>query len=123
MPLVRTGAAVLAAIVPLLAPAGCASTPAKPAESAAMFATEPLAAGRHVLVVLGMSCPKCISNVDLQLKRLPGVTAATVDMKHGTVTVEVTGDARPSARDFATAVSDAGFTLASIDGAPAGATP
>ena len=70
-----------------------------------------------------MSCPKCISNVDLQLKRLPGVASATVDMKHGTVTVEVAGDARPSARDFASAVADAGFTLSSIDGAPAGANP
>jgi lysyl-tRNA synthetase class 2 len=38
--------------------------------------------------VLGMSCPKCVSNVDIQLMRVPGVQKAQIDMGTGIVTVD-----------------------------------
>jgi len=106
--------------VHLLAPS-CTSTASTPTAVTMSYSAEPLAAGEHELEVHGMSCPKCVSNVDLQLKRLQGVDAAVVDMKRGVVTVTLSGGARPSARDLAEAVSDAGFTLRAIHrGAKAG---
>ncbi len=40
------------------------------------------------LHVLGMSCPKCVSNVDIQLMRVPGVEKAQIDMGSGVVNVD-----------------------------------
>lgn len=98
----------------------CASTPTSEGRAAggtsiAADASTPLPAGTHTLVVRGMSCPKCVTNVDKQLARLAGVERATVDMKHGTVAIVVAGDRRPTAAQLAAAVEDAGFTLESID--------
>ena len=81
-----------------------------------------LGPGRYDLVVRGMSCPKCISNVDLQLKRIDGVANPKVDMKHGVVSVTVREGASPSRAEVARAIEDAGFTLVEIrSGAGAGA--
>lgn len=116
-------APTVAALLVLISLAGCASTPTSGSSGAAgvlAFPTEPIAPGTHRLSVRGMSCPKCVSNVDMQLKRLPGVTNALVDMRNGTVTIDVSGDRRPTARQLANAVEDAGFTLASIDAAEGG---
>ena len=103
----------------------CATTPTVDGDSSrpalsGMPAREldaPLAPGPHTLTVRGMSCPKCVSNVDKQLARLPGVDRATVDMKHGTVAIAVSGERRPTPRALANAVEDAGFTLEAIDAA------
>jgi copper chaperone CopZ len=73
-----------------------------------------LAPGRYDLVVHGMSCPKCISNLDLQLTRINGVRDPRVDMKNGVVAITVEIGASPSRRAIANAVQDAGFTLAEI---------
>ena len=108
----------------LLLPA-CATTPtvdgdsSRPALSGmpARDLDAPIASGPHTLAVRGMSCPKCVSNVDKQLARLPGVERATVDMKHGTVAIAVSGERRPTPRQLANAVEDAGFTLEAIDAA------
>jgi copper chaperone CopZ len=61
-----------------------------------------------------MSCPKCISNVDLQLARIAGVGDIAVDMKHGLVTLSVASGAEVSRDRLAAAVEDAGFTLRAI---------
>lgn len=113
-----------AAIAPVIAPvfflAACASTHPSttlndPASSpGAVYAPETLAPGRYALVVLGMSCPKCISNVDLQLARIDGLRDAKVDMRHGLVTFSVPGPTQPSRAAVSQAILDAGFTLREI---------
>jgi hypothetical protein len=75
----------LLALLPamLLLPA-CATTPtvdgdsSRPALSGmpARDLDAPIAPGSHTLAGCGMSCPKCVSNVDKQLARLPGVGRA-----------------------------------------------
>lgn len=109
----------LAFVTPLLLLAACASTPSTsthdPASSpGAVYAPETLAPGRYALVVLGMSCPKCISNVDLQLARIEGLRDAKVDMRHGLVTFAVPGPTQPSRAAVSQAILDAGFTLREI---------
>ena len=97
--------------------AGCESTQTAPSDrdaSLAAIGDGTLAPGRYDLVVRGMSCPKCISNVDLQLARIDGVVDPKVDMKHGVVAITVREGAAPSRASVATAISDAGFTLTEI---------
>jgi copper chaperone CopZ len=76
--------------------------------------TEPLSADRVVLHVNGMGCPLCVTNVDMQLYRLKGVEKVQVDLGAGTVSVDLTGDKRPSPAQLEHAVADAGNTLAKI---------
>jgi copper chaperone CopZ len=115
----------LAAAAPLVG--GCAATAsssASPAASPAAIGDGTLGPGRYDLVVRGMSCPKCISNVDLQLKRIDGVANPKVDMKDGVVSVTVREGASPSRAAVARAIEDAGFTLVEIRaGAGAEAAP
>ena len=115
-------AAALAVALSLAAlSAGCASTsstsPDRPA-GLAMIGDGVLAPGRYDLVVRGMSCPKCISNVDLQLKRIAGVIDPKVDMKNGVVTITVADGTAPGRAAIAAAIGDAGFTLAEIREVP-----
>jgi len=114
--------AALVAALPLAAlSAGCASTSSTSSDRAgalAMVGDGTLAPGRYDLVVRGMSCPKCISNVDLQLKRIDGVLDPKVDMKHGVVAITVREGAAPARAAIASAISDAGFTLAEIREVP-----
>ena len=113
----------LAAVALTLAalPMGCASTHTAPSDrnpSLAAVGDGTLAPGRYDLVVHGMSCPKCISNVDLQLKRIDGVGEPKVDMKNGVVAITVRDGAAPSRAAVAAAITDAGFTLAEIREVP-----
>ncbi len=80
--------------------------------------SQTLAPGQYALVVFGMSCPKCISNVDLQLGRVEGISNPKVDMKHGIVTIDVVGPAAPSREAIFRAILDAGFTLREIRALP-----
>lgn len=84
------------------------------ARSAAVSAASP---STLALVVHGMACPKCVSNADLQLLRLPGVSRVEIDMKHGLVLVRLDGPP-PSREALARAISDAGLTLVEIHGLP-----
>ncbi len=45
-----------------------------------------------VIPVAGMSCAHCAATVEKAAKSVPGVTDAAVDLKAGTVKVEVTFD-------------------------------
>ena len=72
--------------------------------------------GRYTLVVHGMSCPKCISNVELQLTRIKGVVRPVIDMQHGFVLIEVEGGTAPTKLAITDAVIDSGFTLVEIRG-------
>ena len=68
------------------------------------------------LQVLGMSCPKCVSNVDIQLMRVPGVQKAQIDMGTGIVTVDFDPSKQVTRAALAKAVDDSGLTIASIEG-------
>jgi copper chaperone CopZ len=109
----------LAAVALTLAalPTGCASTQTTPSDrdaSLAAIGDGTLAPRRYDLVVRGMSCPKCISNVDLQLQRIDGVGAPKVDMKIDVVAITGREGAAPSRAAVASAIGDAGFTLVEI---------
>ena len=111
----------LALISAALTLSGCATTPdaanSGSSDSIPLGAVDTapaLTPGRYALVVFGMSCPKCISNVDLQLAKIAGVAHPKVDMKHGIVTIEVIGPEQPSREALFRAIGDAGFTLREI---------
>jgi len=105
-------AALAAALCCLALPVGCV-TPPKTAD----FSTDtaPIDAPQVRLGVLGMSCPKCVSNVDLALMRVPGVTGVAINMKDGVVTVDLAARPKPTAAELAVAVDAAGLTLASVE--------
>ena len=67
-----------------------------------------------VLTVYGLSCPLCSNNLDGQLRRIPGVANAAIDLKTGAVTVTFTDGHRVTRADLGKAVEDAGFTLKDI---------
>ena len=63
-----------------------------------------------------MSCPKCVSNVDIQLMRVPGVEKAQIDMGSGVVNVDFDPSKKVTRAALAKAVDDSGLTIASIEG-------
>ena len=77
-------AAPLATASPLLlvlALSACSATP-PPTSGAADLAAMPSPDDAHVvLVARGMACPKCVTNADLQLMRIPGVRKVEIDAK------------------------------------------
>ena len=105
--------------------AGCASSPstpeegvvhtASPEEVAATHSTTPVTASSALLYVNGMGCPLCVTSIDKQLERLPGVTNIDTDLGTGIVTVSFSGPDRPSPHQLSEATKDAGLTLAKIE--------
>lgn len=76
---------------------------------------EPIERERITLVVYGMSCPLCATNVDKQLLAVAGVTSVNVDLSTGNIDVLIADEApRPSTRQLADAVVRSGFTLKDI---------
>lgn len=67
-----------------------------------------------IMVVHGLSCPLCSTNLDRQLMRIDGVSDAVVDLGTGEVTVKFEDGHAVAADDLASRVDDAGFTLRSI---------
>lgn len=76
--------------------------------------TEPLAGESASLTVTGLSCPQCASNLSLNLKDLPGVTDARINLGTGAIALDF-GITSPSPKQLADAVADSGFTLISIN--------
>ena len=62
------------------------------------------------LLVLGMSCGHCVDFVTEEITCLPGVTAVTVDLPAGAVTV--TSDRELGLPQLRTAIEEAGYKLA-----------
>lgn len=88
----------------------------RPAATPEDFPTDPISADRATLLVYGMSCPLCATNVDQQLLAMPGVSTVNVDLSSGWVTVTFSdGAARPSERDLAKAVVESGMTIVDIE--------
>ena len=70
---------------------------------------EPAFAGdlQRLLSVKGMSCTACPPQVERELKKVPGVKTAHVDLKSGQA--KVVADERVKTRDLVRAVNNAGF--------------
>ncbi len=92
---------------------GCASTPsASSTTETAAYASD---AEGVTLVVKGMSCPLCATNVDKQLLALPGVMSADVDLSTGEIAVGFRPfGTPPSESQLRQAIVDSGYTLESI---------
>ncbi len=96
-----------------LAAAGCSSTPNSTDTS--IQDDEPIAAQSATLIVQGMSCPLCATNVDKQLLAIRGVHSAVVDLGTGEVNVEFSNlVAHPTREQLEQAIIDSGYTLAEI---------
>ncbi len=95
---------------------GCASSPVPATNPGQVSASGdgPISASSATLVVHGMSCPLCASNVDKQLLEVPGVTLAAVNMGSGEVTVTFAPKARVTRKQLEAAVYKSGFTLAEV---------
>ncbi|MBN8645391.1 MAG: heavy-metal-associated domain-containing protein [Planctomycetes bacterium] len=75
-----------------------------------------VASDTAIMYVNGMGCPLCATNIDKQLKRVPGVKDVKVDLGSGMVTVGLLpGATHPSPARLGDAVEDAGFTLVKIE--------
>ena len=113
--MISTLVRVLAASAGMLIVAvGCASKPPVSDAPAAMAETGVITASSATLVVHGMSCPLCASNVDKQLLEVPGVDGALVDMGTGEVKVSFVPEARVTRKQLEDAVYKSGFTLAEV---------
>lgn len=66
------------------------------------------------LVVYGMSCPLCASNVEQQLQAVPGVTGVTIDMSTGETKLTLDGSNRTTRKMLADAIKRSGFTLKEV---------
>jgi copper chaperone CopZ len=66
------------------------------------------------LVVYGMRCPLCASNVEQQLQAVPGVTGVTIDMSTGETKLTLDGSNRTTRKMLADAIKRSGFTLKEV---------
>lgn len=80
------------------------------ADRVSLQSEAPLTSSSATLVVTGMGCPQCASNVDVQLARLEGVHHTDVDLSTGVITITLAGGKKPSPSKLRDAVLDAGFT-------------
>ncbi len=100
----------------LLDVGGCATfkpTP-KPSDSAVVSTDEPITSATATLVVHGMSCPLCASNVDKQLLDVPGVSGVNVNMNTGHVAITIDPKQPPTRDMLARAINRSGFALAEV---------
>ena len=94
----------------------CGLTQRTPTDLALLQDQTTVATSPVLLHVKGMSCPKCVTNVDIQLARIPGVKKSQIDMATGVVTVDFDPSKGVTRGALAKAVDDSGLTLASIEG-------
>ncbi len=90
-------------------PAGTGGAPA------ATFSETPIASDHAVVMATGLSCPLCANNINSTLKKVPGVTTVNIDLEKGAIHIGLTGGVRPSKARLARAVTDAGFTVVSVN--------
>jgi copper chaperone len=62
-----------------------------------------------VITVAGMTCGHCVSAVEGEISKLPGVTGVRVDLSSGQV--RVTADPPPDRAALSAAVDEAGYEL------------
>jgi copper chaperone CopZ len=114
-------------VIPLLAMtlmliAGCGSRPvatsAVPATQPTRTASindQPIKASIATLVVHGMGCPQCSTNVDKQLMAVPGVQKVQINLGTGEVDVRLAADHQPTGNQLAAAIKKSGYTLVRIE--------
>jgi len=93
--------------------------PAVRAAQVAVETPEPAASQESVMAVGGMTCASCVAVVEKTVSKLPGVTAATVNL----ATERLTATYDPAVADVATiaaAVKAAGYEPMPLEAAPAG---
>jgi copper chaperone len=78
------------------------------ASPGAVDAKEP-AVNPTIVTVKGMTCEHCVSAVQKEIGRLPGVTGVEVELDTGTV--RVTADPPPGVTELRDAVDAAGYEL------------
>lgn len=100
---------------------GCQSTPTT-AKSAPAYSQAPVSPLGVTMVVHGMSCPLCATNVDKQLLRVHGVTGVFANLQDGRIDVAVNPTDPPTEAALAHAVIESGFTLVKIDESGASTT-
>ena len=103
--------------------AACSSSPeqqttattTQPAKTAVKFDDKPLHTPTATLIVHGMGCPQCSSNVDKQLLAIQGVQQVSVNLGTGEVVVRIAPDQPPTGKQLAAAIKKSGYTLIRID--------
>jgi copper chaperone len=63
-----------------------------------------------VITVTGMTCGHCVTAVQGEIGKLPGVTDVAIDLETGTV--RITADPPPDRASLSAAVDEAGYELA-----------
>ena len=101
--------------------ASCSSQQALEASKSPTISDQPVAPPTATLVVHGLSCPQCATNVDKQLLAVRGVQQVNVNLGTGQVVVLVSKDQPPTGTQLADAVKKSGYTLVRID--PGGEMP
>ena len=64
-----------------------------------------------VITVAGMTCAHCVTAVEGEIGKLPGVTSVRVDLPSGQV--QIMADPLPDRAALSAAVDEAGYELAS----------
>ena len=102
--------------------ASCSSQQApQTASKSPAITDQPVTPPTATLVVHGLSCPQCATNVDKQLLAVKGVQQVNVNLGTGQVVVLVNKDQPPTGTQLADAVKKSGYTLVRID--PGGEMP
>ena len=86
-----------------------------PEDIAATHTQTPVTGDEVVLLVNGLGCPQCSTNINKTLERVPGVTSVHVDLGSGKVTVGLGSKRKPTPHQLSEAVVDAGLTLVKIE--------
>lgn len=68
-----------------------------------------------MVTVKGLACPFCVYGLEKHLRKLPGATAARVDLGKGEATVELAADSKVTEEDIRKAIKNAGFTADRIE--------
>lgn len=112
----RSGLATICAFGMVLALSAChSSAPHAAVSPTSEGQSSPIAAGSATLYVNGLGCPLCATNVDKQLKRVPGVDQARVDLGEGRILLKFSSGTHPSEQQLVKAVTDAGFTFVRLE--------
>ena len=70
---------------------------------------EDTAVSETVITVAGMTCAHCVTAVEGEISKLPGVTGVHVDLPSGQV--RITADLLPDRAALSAAVGEAGYQL------------
>ena len=67
------------------------------------------------ILIDGMHCASCASNIERSLKKVPGIDSISVSVMTKKAIIEINDNAKVSEEDLKKAVSRAGFKTISIE--------